>query len=413
MRPFFILCKFELKKILEQKTVMAMSMLLLVIFVYLGTGWQDNRNHLLNDLTGTLTQKKYQIVNDLLKIAEEKQESGDETKLYISELDREYSADEIIKTKAQMDYILNNSANRNNILERAQQNISRCENDNEKKYFLQYNQKIYNHFLNAPDLVLMDTEGFQIAFPFFCQTIPFNYADLMFAIFFIVCLCGVFAKEYESKVVFISHASRYGRKTLFWSKLFSATLFIFLSIAFFLAVWLTAISTKFNMGNFFAPIQSIHAFENCPYNITILQYLFIIILSKTAFFVLLFLVFSIVGIVARHRFHSLAVGILFFGIFFGSLFDYADKMSQMTSYSMERYCEWTSLYNFGSLSMNINQYFENFDYINFFGYPISKITILISICCIFLLLSILLCKLVYCGFGKSWDRSEKYITKKI
>lgn len=405
MKNFMVLWGYEFKKIIISRLTVVMLAIVAGLLFYLGLGWEASNNQLLNDLKGPLTEEKYQIVMKAYKQIQTNGTGSETDFVTIESLDKNYSTKDILETHHTVESILYESKNRQEVIQRAKNNIERCRGDANKVYFLRYNQKVLDAYQGRGELMLADTGGWRKALPFLSNTNPFNPSDILFGLLFICCLCPLFAREHETGILSLIHTTRNGKSKLFWAKIGSAGAFILVSLLLFFAIWVFAVSTRFTISDPFAPIQVIETYQKSPFNVSILGFLAVILLFKAAFFFLLFLIVSIAGLLFKNRFAALVTGLFFYTVFFLTLF--VPVGLREIDYASLVFKQQNLLWNVGSLSMQPHQYFVDFSYVNIGGWPVETIAVPLSILLVLLFVLMLFCCRLYRRERKGCRKIER------
>lgn len=358
--------RFELRKILSSRIVIALTALLLVTtFVYFGyfTGLFSNagayeykrNDEIYREFSGSLTEDKYMRMQAL------GYESNAAVNLRgLARYIRQYDESCAAKLRSAQRIKAENAAA-----------------DSKDMYTERLADKVISQYANRQELMLID----ETAITKF--TITQDYSG-KYVSFFLVFICIIVSAELvcsetRSGVYKLNFTSKNGRIHLYANKL--AALFVFSGVLTILytAIQFLAVALKYDMSVLGEPIQYCISFLNCPYEINLLQYIIIICSIR----ILCCWLICVLSVLAAVVFDNLPVASVLSGavcvipsiLLFSTLRDNCANMIFPTKYSLNR-----ALMRYSPLSiLNPQGHFVMSDYLDFFGYPISALAVNIMV----------------------------------
>ncbi len=229
--------------------------------------------------------------------------------------------------------------------------------------------------------------------------------DFLLLAFLVVVIAPVFCSEHEKGAFYLVFSSRRGRGKTFLAKLLACTIFTLAFTLILLIIKFAVYSLRFDMfAGLLQPLQSIPDFQMCPYSINILQTLLLLYLFRILFYLVVV-------------FFTLLVSCLFKSVLFPFIIGGAMSISLLflqqyaagyqvgfSDINFSKFYLFKDLqtYSFTAL-YNPLAFFEKFDVVNLFGFPVYRLTVNIALT---LLLIAVLITLAYFAYTRQVSLSS-------
>ena len=277
------------------------------------------------------------------------------------------------------------------MLEQAKNNMGKYQGMKGQEYSYRYNEMIYRQAAYRSELVWMETTGWRNLTQYLGVMQPVNLFDLTALLLCMVALCTLFAKDYELGIAPVLHTAAKGRGTLFFSKITAGVLFCITSLIVLRLSCLITLSITCDLSYITAPIQSLSNFQNCPYNISILGFLVLQFLIVILFLIFVFFVGCLFAILVKKSYVTLEIqfvvvaGLIALSLrpdaarYFNVLTNRApDEIQNVTNHSQVGQQDLLKIFDPGMV-MRMNEYFDHYDYVNVFGFPISRLALMLTV----------------------------------
>ncbi len=434
MKSFLRLTGYEFRKICMQP----IALILLVLFGIYGISTYYNVNmkntpeeyQLYEHIGGSLTEENYNILKKYATADTQQPVASDGVgdnewipteMVEVTEWGETYSKYVLESAFSRAENILKSEENRQRIMAQAQENIRKLENDPDQKYDYRYNQMIYRQYAGRGEQLMMNYYGWTNYLEFNSVMRPVNLFDLTAFLLCIFALCTVFARDYENGIIPILHTSYRGRSTLHFAKILAGVLFSALSLAILRILMIVTLMTNCDMSYVTAPVQSLGFYQNCPYNMSILQMIFFQYGVKLLFIVFLFLITILIGILAKRSIISLIgsfVGLAGMtalalrsdaGFYFEIITNQMPAPPDGQNYTSFWYENTMKIFN-PAMVMRLNDYLEQYDYVNVLGFPVSRMALMISFMVLLIVVLLIVTHGIYIrqggGMPHRWERKK-------
>ncbi len=434
MKSFLRLTDYEFRKICMQPIVWVLLVLFGIysVQVYYNANMQNTPEdyRLYEHIGGPLTEENYNILKKYAAVdTQQPMVSGNfqdgeivpNEMVEVTEWGESYSKISLELALSRADSILKDEENRQYVMAQAQENMRKLEGDSDQQYDYRYNKMIYNQYANRGELMMMNAYGWTNYLEFSSVMRPVNLFDLTAFLLCIFALCTVFARDYENRIIPILHTSYQGRSVLYFSKVVAGILFSALSLAFLRILMIITLMTNCDMSYVTAPVQSLGFFQNCPYNMSILQMIFFQYGVKLLFIVFLFLITVLIGVLAKRSLISLVgsfVGLVGMtalalrsdaGFYFEIITNQMPAPPEGQNYASFGYENIMKIFN-PAMVMRLNDYLEQYDYVNVLGFPVSRMALMISFMILLIAVLLIVTHWIYTrqdgGLPHRWERKK-------
>lgn len=402
MSKYHRIILLELKKIGAKKLIFVMVALtipMICIHLYAIGGRERYREVLperefMKDICGSLTEEKYnRIVSELEALKGTSLEEEDELIMEESKAHKEEMAKEGIygKTKGedisileqalfQCNMILNMEKNKTVIFERAQKNLEKSGEDD--KYSRAYNNKIMEMLNRQQESKIM---GINTCYSFFFSESKYWVFMVMAQV---IILSGLFTKEKESGMMPVIRASREATRGNFIAKyVVMIMVSVFVTVYFqIIKLILCGYTYGFTPEYLNYPIRMLRDFHDTLYNFTIWQLLILDVAVKILVMIFLGNVLILISLLAKKTVTSMCVSLLSVAVLLGIPYWFMTQLAGAgeSLKVMEMACNIKRYVCTSSMSTRL--YYSEYHAVNFFGMPVSEITLNCMICIVMIMI---------------------------
>lgn len=273
--------------------------------------------------------------------------------------------------------------NRRQLVEDALYNISEEKSKTDPNTsVIKSNELVIEKYNRTIDLKFKDTgniEGVQL---FFDNTI-WEYAMIAFVVMLVV---RMFTMDISCGAYKMIHSSLNGQRSLFIKQFASVSVVVTAITVFTALIQIIFGKIFFDVNDLSLPLQSFPEFEFCPYLISTGIYFLIKFLCKLLFYIMIAAITAMVSVLCRKQFVSYAVSLSAGIIPLIIITYYFIYTTENASALASEYKIYNSLRCFLPQGLlNIKSYFRTFDYIDIFGFQISRLFLVLLISAVIML----------------------------
>ena len=387
MKSLARLLNYELKKIFRQLVLYICVILLMgMIYIYPFLTQRDynaerqlsaDLDTLYNDMNFELNEPHYRLLE---------QYNEDSFKVmpmdYIEiGLEHPHMAYSISQAYAKAQSLLQADENRTYTVNQALKNMNDLNNASGNIYFYRYNQLVCERVSQQKPYVFFNTNGWIHLYKLFGYAKPINIVDIALLIIGLLAFCSMFTLDYETGIITLMKTLKNGYSYVFSARFVTALcISVILVILFFIPILIDTM-LAYSLNNPLEGIQNIY--PDCPYLLSLFGGIVVLAGQKVLMLMILYSMVSVFGVFTKNRLAALAMGAGIDAILLIPCMD--NTLYDATSYY--------SVVIKDKINMLINpmasilgaRYLNKFDYIELFGFPFSRMVVMIGFSIFFIL----------------------------